>query len=782
VGRRLRRKEDRRLLTGAGTFVADLRLPGMLHAAVLRSVVAHGVVTRLDVTPALGADGVVAAVTAADLEGRVGRFPEGARQEISPALTEKVPLEVRSCPMPVLAAERVHWVGQPLAAVVAGDRYLAEDALELIEVDYEPLPAVLDPAAALAPGAPVLHAELGDNLAAGFAFQTGDVEAALAAAPYRLARRFTMGRQAANAMECRGVVASWDPGLQELRVWGTNARPHLVRAYIAQMLGLPAERIRFVAPDMGGSFGTGVYAEDVLVPYLAMTLRRPVRWLEDRRENLLVTRHARDQVHEVEAGYDADGRILAVRDRFLVDCGAYNPYAITVSYNSAAHLRGQLRIDAYAFEGRNVLTNKAPVAPVRGAGRPEAVFAMDRVVDLVAAERGLDPVEVRRRNLIPAEAMPYPMGIPYRDGVDVVYDRADFPGQLERACELFGYRELRARQAALRAEGRRVGVGVSSYVEGSGYGPHEGAVVRVDATGHVLVVTGAKPHGQGLETTLAQVCADQLGVHPDQVTVRAGDTAMIAHGIGTFASRSAVTAGSAVGLAARAVRAKALEVAAGLLEADPDDLELADGRVFPRGAPGGGVTLAEVAAAAVPGPRSRAPGDAPGLEAQHYFVPPTVTFGSGTHVVAVEVDEDTGFVRVLRYVTVDDCGQMLNPTVVEGQVHGGVAHGIGNGLYEEVVYDDEGQVVTGSYQDYLVPSAAEVPPIRVGHQTFLSDRNPFGIKGVGEGGAVSPPAAIANAVADALRPLEVDLIQVPLHPERLFRLTQEAKARQRESA
>jgi carbon-monoxide dehydrogenase large subunit len=725
---------------------------------------------------------VAAALTAADLEGRVGPFPEGARTELSPALTGKVPLEVRSCPMPVLAGDRVHWVGQPLAVVVAGDRYLAEDALELIEVDYEPLPAVVDPEAALAPEAPVLHAQLGDNLAARFAFQTGDVDAALAGAPFRLRKRFEMGRQGANAMETRGVVASWDRGLGELRVWGTNARPHLVRAYLAQMLGLPAERVRFVAPDMGGSFGTGVYSEDVLVPYLALRLGRPVRWLEDRRENLVVTRHSRDQVHEIEVGYDADGRILALRDRFLVDSGAYNPYAITVSYNSAAHLRGQYRIDAYAFEGRNVLTTKAPVAPVRGAGRPEAVFAMDRLVDLIAADRGLDPVETRRRNLIPAEAMPYPMGIPYRDGVDVVYDRADFPDQLERALELFGYRELRARQPALRAQGRRVGIGVSSYVEGSGYGPHEGAVVRVDQTGHVLVLTGAKPHGQGLETTLAQVCADQLGVHPDQVTVRAGDTALIAHGIGTFASRSAVTAGSAVGLAAQAVRRKALDVAAGLLETDPDDLDLADGRVFPRGAPGRGVALAEVAAAAAPGPRSRAPlGAEPGLEAQHYFVPPTVTFGSGTHVAAVEVDEDTGFVRVLRYVTVDDCGQMLNPTVVEGQVHGGVAHGIGNGLFEEVVYDGDGQLLTGSYLDYLVPTAVEVPPIEVGHQTFPSDRNPFGIKGVGEGGAVSPPAAIANAVADALRPLEVDLCQVPLHPERLYRLIQEARAREGES-
>jgi aerobic carbon-monoxide dehydrogenase large subunit len=783
VGRRLRRKEDRRLLTGSGSYVADLRVPGTLQAAVLRSTAAHGTIGRLDTAAALEVDGVVAVVTANDLEGLVGTFPESARNEIAPDLKRKLPVEVASCPMPVLAGERVHWVGQPVAAVVAADRYTAEDALELIEVDYEPLPVVVDLEVALEPGAPVLHPELGDNVAARFAFQTGDVEASLSGAPFRLRERFTMGRQAANAMEGRGVLASYDQGRQELTVWGTNARPHLVRAFIAEMLGLPLEQVRYIAPDMGGSFGTGVYSEDVLIPFLARTLGRPVRWIEDRRENLTGTRHARDQVHDVEVGYDADGRILALRDRFLIDSGAYNPYAITVSYNAAAHLRGQCRIDAYAFEGINVLTNKAPVAPVRGAGRPEAVFAMDRILDLVAAECGLDPAEVRRRNLISPAAMPYPMGMPYRDGVDMVYDQGDFPEQLERALELFGYEEMRARQAAWRRQGRRLGIGVSSYVEGSGYGPHEGAVVRVDQRGGVLVVTGAKPHGQGLETTLAQVCADQLGVHPDQVTVRAGDTALIAHGVGTFASRSAVTAGSAVGLAARAVREQALTVAAALLEVDPADLELADGRVSLRGASERGVSLGEVAAAAAPGPRSRMPaGAGAGLEAQQYFVPPTVTFGSGTHVVAVEVDEDTGMVTLLRYVTVDDCGRMLNPTVVEGQVHGGVAHGIGNGLFEEVVYDSDGQLLTGSYMDYLVPTAAEVPPIEVGHQTFLSERNPFGIKGVGEGGAVSPPAAIANAVADALRPLRVNVNRVPLHPERLYQLIQDAKASQGASA
>ncbi|HZD74489.1 MAG TPA: xanthine dehydrogenase family protein molybdopterin-binding subunit, partial [Actinomycetota bacterium] len=660
VGQRLRRREDRRLLTGAGRFLADLRVDGMLHAAVLRSTAAHAAISRLEVGAALAADGVVAIVTAADLHGNVGPFVEGARTEISPLLRSKVPMEVKSCPMPLLADGEVLWVGQPVAVVVAGDPYTAEDALERIEVDYEPLPVVADADAAVAEGAPVLHPELGDNVAASFAFETADVDAALAAAPMRLRERFVMGRTLGNAMETRGVLARWDAGRRTMEVWGTNARPHLVRDYIARMLDLEPEDVRFVAPDMGGSFGTGVFSEDILVPFLAMRLGRPVRWVEDRRENLANTRHARDQIHDLEVGYDADGRVLALRDRFLVDCGAYNPYAITVSYNAAAHLRGQFRIDAFAFQARNVLTNRAPVTPVRGAGRPEAVFAMDRVVDLIAAKLGLDAVEVRRRNLIPAEAMPYRMGMPYRDGIDITYDGGDYPGQLDRALELFGYKELRERQRELRERGRRIGIGVSSYVEGSGYGPHEGAIVRVATTGRVTVITGAKPHGQGLETTLAQVCADQLGVHPDQVTVRAGDTSLIQYGIGTFASRSAVTAGAAVGLAAIAVRHKALAIAAELLEADPADLDLADGRAYLKGAPERGCALAALAAAAVPGPRGRlAPGMAPGLVAERYFVPPTVTFASGTHVVAVEVDEDTGFVKLLRYLTVDDCGQML---------------------------------------------------------------------------------------------------------------------------
>ena len=777
VGQRLRRKEDERLITGRAQHVGDMKVPGMLHVAVLRSPLPHAAITKIDASASAAVDGVVGVFTWRDLEGAMGPFVEAARTEVSPVLMEKVGPTLKSCPMPVLAQGTVFWVGQPVAAVVATDRPVAEDALELIEVDYDPLPVVADPQRALDPDAPVLHPELGDNVQTSFRVSAGDVAKAFAEAEHTLKARFVMGRQVGNPMETRGILAVPDPGRDELTVWDANARPHLVRTFICSMLDMPQESVRVIGPDMGGSFGTGMFPEDVLIPFLARRLQRPVRWIEDRREHLANTRHARDQIHDIEVAYRDDGTIVGLRDRYLIDAGAYNPYAITVSYNSAAHFRGQFAIDHMELESLAVVTNKAPVTPVRGAGRPEVVFVMDRVVDVIADRLGLDPIAVRRRNLIRLEQMPYPMGIPYRDGVDIVYDRADFPGQLDQALELFGYETFRRRQEEGRARGRRLGVGVSSYVEGSGYGPHEGAMIRVDRRGRVAVYTGAKPHGQGLETTLSQICADQLGVRPEGVTVRGGDTSMIAHGVGTFASRSAVTAGAAVGVAAQRMREKILAVAGELLETDPRDLEIVDGRISPRGAAEPATNLAEVARAATPGPRARLPeGHEPGLETTYYFVPPTVTFASGTHVVGVEVDEDTGFIKLLKYVTVDDCGQMLNPTVVEGQIMGGVAHGIGNAMLEEAVYDADGQLLTGTYMDYLMPTAADVPPIRVGHQEFLSELNPFGIKGCGEGGAVSPPAAVANAVVDALRPLRIDVDRVPLHPERLFTLIEEAKA------
>lgn len=774
VGARVRRREDPRLLTGRGRHVGDLQPPGTVHVAVVRSPLAHARLVSVETAAARTAEGVIGVYTAADLEGKVDRFVESAREELSPKLAELVEFEVRSLPMPVLATGRTLWAGQPVAAVVATDPYLAEDALPLVEAVYDPLPALVDPREALAEGAPVLHRGLGDNVHSRLLVEAGDAEGALADAEYRLAARFTIGRQVSSAIEPRGVLATFDGGV--LTIWATNSKPHLVRTFVSRMLRLPADRVRFVSPDMGGSFGGGIFPEDVLIPFLATHLHRPVRWIEDRRENLLSTSHGRDQVHDVEVGFRGDGTILALRDRFLMDTGAYNTYALTVPYNTVTHLRSQYRIDRFSVEGTVVVTTKAPAVPVRGAGRPEATFVVERVLDYVARALEMDPADVRRRNLIRPEDMPYGMGIPYRDTVPVSYEPADFPAQLEAALDAFDYAGWRKRQRAARSEGRRIGIGIAAFVEGSGHGPFEGALVRVDESGHVTVVSGARPHGQGHETVLSQVVADQLGVAPEDVTVRTGDTELIPYGRGSFASRTAVVAGNAAAIAAARVRARVLRVAGRLLGADPSELTIEDGCIRWAGHTDVMLDLRQVAAAAAPGPASRAdPNGTPGLHELHYFVPPTATFGSGTHVVAVEVDEETGAVRVLDYVTVDECGRMLNPMIVEGQVHGGVAHGIGNALLEEAVYNEDGQLLTSTYMDYLLPTATDVPCIRVGHQEFPSDRNPLGAKGVGEGGAVAAPAAVVNAVEDAFQPLPVRLTRIPLSPERLLKAVHEAR-------
>ena len=764
VGTRVRRREDARLLTGRAQHVGDLRLPGTVHVSIVRSPLAHARIGSIDATAARTSEGVIAVYTASDLGGRVGPMVESAREDLSARLAELVELEVRSLPMPVLAADVVRWLGQPVAAVVATDPYFAEDAAALVQVEYDPMPALPSVEAALAADAPLLHPELPDNVHARLRVSAGDVDRALAEADHRLCERFHMGRQVSNAIEPRGVLASMEDGILTIRA--TNTKPHLVRTFVSRMLRIPADRVRFVSPDMGGSFGGGVFPEDVLIPFVAYDLGRPVRWLEDRRENLLATSHGRDQVHEVEIGFRQDGTVLALRDTFTMDVGAYNMYALTVPYNTVAHLRGQYRIDHVSVEGTVVLTTKAPAVPVRGAGRPEAAFVIERSMDLVARELGLDRAEVRRRNLIRPGDMPYDMGIPYRDTAPMSYEAADFPSQLEAALEAFDYEGWLERQREARSQGRRVGIGIAAFIEGSGHGPFEGAIVRIDESGHVTLISGARPHGQGHETVLAQVVADQLGVRPVDVDVRAGDTGLIAYGRGSFASRTAVMAGNAAAIAAARVRDKVLRVAGRALEVDPEELRIEDGRVRLPGHPDAEMDLRRVAALAAPGPRSGVgAGEQPGLEETAYFVPPTATFGSGTHLVAVELDADTGAVRVLDYVTVDECGTILNPTIVEGQVHGGVAHGIGNALLEEAAYDEDGQLLTTTYMDYLLPTSMDVPSIRVGHQVFPSDRNPLGAKGVGEGGAVGAPAAIVGAVEDALQPSAVRLTRIPLAPE-----------------
>jgi carbon-monoxide dehydrogenase large subunit len=777
VGTPILRKEDRRFTTGAGRYTGDLKFPGMLHAAAVRSPYAHARIVDIDASAALALDGVVAFFSAREIAGKVRMFPEPAIRDLNPRIHGLIALDIRSQPMEPLPSERVLWVGEPVGYVVAEEPSVAEDAAELVAVDYEPLPAVATMDDALADDAPLVHPELGSNVQQTWAVASGDVDAALAGAPHVLEARLTMGRMVANAMEPRGMMAVYDGGRDELRIFSTSIRPHLLREIVSEMLDMPTDNIRCLGPDIGGSFGSGMFHEETMIPFLARELGRPVRWIEDRRENLLNTRHCRDQQHDVTVGFDDDGVILGLRDSFRADFGAHNHYAITVSYNVASHFRGPFKIDDFAIDCTGVLTNKAPVAPVRGAGRPEAAFVMDRIVDLVADELGLDPIDVRRRNLLRPEEMPHDMGIPYRDTKPITYDRSDFPAQLEAALDLVDLSHWRGRQAEQRETPWRIGIGVSSLIEGSGVGPHEGAVVRVDDTGAVSVATGAQPHGQGLETTLAQVVADQLCVDPALVTIKPTDTGAIQHGVGTFASRSAVTAGNAVAFAGAKLREKIVAIAGAVLEVDPGDLEIVEGRVQVKGSPQSGLTFAEVAHAARPGPGCRVPeGMSPGLEEQHYYVPPTVTWASGTQVAVVEVDVETGFVKLLDYASVDDCGQMLNPMIVKGQVHGGVVHGIGNAMFEEALYDGDGQFLTGTYMDYLMPTAADVPDIKVGSQTHRSELNPLGVKGVGEGGAVSPPAAIANAVVDALRPLRARIDRVPIRPEDVLEAIRHAQA------
>jgi carbon-monoxide dehydrogenase large subunit len=776
VGTSVTRKEDQRLTTGRGRYVGDIKFRGMLHACALRSPYSHARIENIDASAALSMPGVVGFFSAADIQGRVGAFPEPALRELNSTAAKAIRLDIRSHPMEPLPSKKVLWAGQPIAYVVAEDRYVAEDAIEMISVDYEPLEVVGDVDAALTDGAPVLHPELPDNIQQTYYVATGDVDAAFAAAPNKLKVRLSMGRQVANAMEPRGMLADYDEGRDQITIWSTTIRPHLLRSIVTEMLDMPMDSVRVIGPDIGGSFGSGMFHEEVMIPFLAREMKRPVRWIEDRRENLQNTRHARDQVHDVEVAFDNDGTIVGLRDDFKVDFGAHNNYAITVSYNVAAHFRGPFKIDNFSVHCTGVLTNKAPCAPVRGAGRPECAYVMDRVIDKIADELDLDPIEVRAKNLIPPEEMPYNMGIPYRDGTTIVYDRGDFPAQMQQVLDLINIGKWQSRRRDGVAEGRKIGIGIASFLEGSGVGPHEGALIRIDQTGRINVYTGAQPHGQGLETTLAQIAADQLGVDPADVIVRATDTSAIAFGVGTFASRSGVVAGSAAAVAAVRLRNKILAVAGELLEASPEDLELAEGDARVKGFPDKGVTLQEVAKAAAPGPRSRVPrGMDPGLEAQYYFVPPTVTWASGTQAAVVEVDEETGFLTVLEYASVDDCGQMLNPMIVEGQVHGGIAHGIGNAMLEEAVYDAEGQLLTSTYMDYLLPTAAEMPSMKVEHQTFLSELNPLGFNGVGEGGAVSPPGAIANAIVDAFRPLKLKIDRAPVTPESVFVAIRDAK-------
>jgi aerobic carbon-monoxide dehydrogenase large subunit len=780
LGRPLLRREDRRLLTGRGQFVADLELPRMLHAAFVRSPLAHARIRSIDLSAASSAPGVALALSGTDL---VRELPPLSDTQLSvpSKWASRVDHEFHNPQQPGLAHDKVRHVGEAVAVIVAESRYAAEDAADLVRLDLDPLPAVVSAEVALAPDAPLIHEHLHTNLFGRFSIAKGDPAAVMARAPHRLQRRVYHHRYAAMPMECRGVAALHDPRTDSITIWSATQVVHWVRREVAAILGLPEARVRCLALDVGGGFGLKghVYPEDLMIPFLARRLGRPVRWLEDRHEHLMCAAHSRDQQHEVEVGFDDNGRILALRDDFIVDCGAWNPIGGGVPYNTAAHLTGPYKIDHLAVSGRTAATNKVPNTAYRGAGRPEAVFAMERIIDLVAGSLGLEPAEVRRRNMIGAEEMPYRTGILYRDGEPIVYDSGDYPAGLQKALDAVGgLAVFRERQREARREGRYLGLGIGCYVEGTGVGPFEGARVRIDPSGKVYVSSGAASQGQGMETIFAQLVADAWKVAPDDVVISLADTAVIPMGSGTFASRSTVTLSGAIHHANERLRQKAFAIAGNLLECAPADLELRDRGIGVAGVPGAAVSLAKVAQAARPGwDHGRPQGIEAGLEETYYWEPSTVTWSYAAHAAIVEVDRETGGVKLERYAIAHDCGVVVNPLLVEGQIAGGTAQGLGGILLEEIAYDAQGQLLSGSLADYLVPTASDVPGLVLAHQHSPSPLNPLGVKGVGEGGAVAPPAAIANAITDALSPFGAEFNNTPIKPQQIVQAARVAPPR-----
>ena len=767
-GVRVERREDLPLLTGQGSYTDDLKRPGMLHAAVLRSPHAHAKIRSIDVSAARALAGVAAVFTHVDL---------GAAGKAIPLLQPNPLLVART--QLLLAHDEVRYVGEPVAFVVGDDRYVTEDALELIEVAYEPLAVAADAEGALEDGAPLVYPEIANNLASRFTLGFGDATEVFGRADLVLRQRFKTHRGAGQAMECRVVLAEYDRRANRITMWSATQAPHLIGRLASQMLGMEEWQVRVIAPhDVGGGFGPKAifYPEEGLVPFAARALGRPVKWTEDRHEHFLSTNQERDQYHDAEMALTREGKVLGFRDTVVFDTGAYVPWGIVEPWITATTIPGPYKLSAFQVDMQVVYTHKVPVTPVRGAGRPQAVFVMERMMDLAARELQLDPAEIRQRNFIQPEEMPYPMGLVYRDGAQVTYDSGDYPACLRKAQDLIGYDQFRREQSRARFEGRYIGVGIGAYVEGTGLGPYEGAIVQIESSGKVLVTTGATPQGQGHVTTMAQIAAHELGINVDDVTVITGDTGAIPFGIGTFASRIAVNAGNSIALAAREVREKALTIAANLLEANKDDLELAQGSVFVRGAPARSISLgalALTAAGARPG-YTLPPGVQPGLQATHYFSPSQAAYASGAHVITVEVDVRTGDVKILDYAVAHDCGRMINPMIVEGQVQGGVAHGIGNSFYEELIYDNNGQLLTASFMDYLLPTAKEVPTAKIAHMEVVCPLNPLGVKGVGEGGTIPSAAAFAGAVEDALAPFNVTVKEVPLSPEKVRKLLREA--------
>ncbi len=764
-GKRIKRNEDPRLLTGRALFTDDVQLPGMLHAAFVRSPYAHARIQSIDAGLAREMEGVHAVYTADDL----GDYFRHGPLLVSPPPIERLTFHGKT--QPILARGKVRHVGEPVAVVVAESRYLAEDAAAQVLVDYEFLPAVVGLEKATKSDSAAVHEDLPGNLAAHVIQEKGDYEKARAAADLIVKRKFSYDRGTAAAMENRGIVADWDPKAQRMTIWDTTQAPVVIRNGLAGMLGLSESSVRVIAPFIGGGFGPKImmfYQEEMLLPWISMQLEKPVKWIEDRTENFYATTQERGQVHWAEAAFSKEGRLLGVHDVFLHDTGAYIPYGLTVPINSQCTLLGCYDVEHYYSEFRAVFTNKPIVTPYRGAGRQHGVFVLERLLDLAGKELGIDPAEMRRRNFIRPEQFPYNNEIIYQDFAPLVYDSGNYEPALDKIMDMISYREfIDEIQPKARAEGRLLGIGIVSYVEGTGIGPYEGARVQIQASGKVAVATGIGTQGQGHYTSYAQIVAEHLGVGVSDVEIVTGDTDQFHWGTGTFASRGAVVAGNAINEAAKDVKKKVLKHAGEHFEVAEEDLEIADGSVHVKGVPSRSITLGELAQMANPLRGAVKPGTEPGLEATNYFGPERGATASGMHAMIIEVDPGTYNVDIQKLVVVHDCGRVINPLILDGQIHGGVAQGIGNAFFEELVWDENGQLLNASFMDFVIPSAMEVPSMDIGHEETPSPLNPLGTKGAGEAGAIPVGALYAQAIENALN-YEVEINEIPLSPHKLW--------------
>ena len=772
IGQPIVRIEDAALLTGAGRFVDDVPVPDVLEAAFVRSAFAHARIKSIDVAAARSAPGVHAVLTYAD---------------IRPLLTQdRMPLELRVEQLPpnvtpmALAQGETVFAGEAIAAVIADSRYAAEDAAALVEIEYEPLPAVADCLAAIAPAAPRVDTRQPSNIIKDFRQSFGDAEAAFATAPHRAALRLKTHRGCGHPMEGRAVLARYDTLEDRLTVWDSTQETHDLRGHLMALFGLNENQVRVITPDVGGGFGCKhlFYPEEAVVVAASLMLRRPVKWIEDRRENFVATVQERDQVWDLEVAFDDHGRLLGLRGRMVHDQGAYTPRGTNLPTNASTAVPGTYMLPSLDLRVIVAATNKVATLPVRGAGYPEGTFAIERSLDLIADELRLDRAEVRRRNLIPADKMPYRTGLTARSGASITYDSGDFPKMMETVLAAIDHAGFAARQKEARTEGRYLGLGMAMGIKGTGRGPFESARVRIDRSGKVSVFTGAVAIGQGLKTAFAQICAEQLGVAPRDIAVVAGDTGAISLGMGAFASRQTVMGGSAVHVAAQVVRDKVRKAAAEILEVDEGDLELRDGRVEVKGVPRHGLGFGELAIAMAGVPGYKLPGGLPpGLEHSHNHLGDSLTYAGSFLATELEVDAETGRVELHRIVVVNDAGVAINPSMVRGQVIGSVVHTLGNTLFERMVYDDAAQPQTTTFAEYLLPTSPELPPIEVILVEYPSKTNPLGVKGAGETACIPVPAAIVSAVENALEPFGVRLDEFPLSPPGIFQLIQDSRAR-----